>query len=153
MRYLGQNFELSIGMDRDHLDEDALAQLTPLFHQRHEDRYGYAMPGQPIDIVTLRLAVTVARPALPRARVTGAGSVEQALRERRQVWFAETGSVPTPIYARDQLPLDAELRGPGIVEQMDSTTVVPPHATLRVDAWGSLHVEVHAPADHPHRPL
>jgi N-methylhydantoinase A len=60
------------------------------------------------------------------------------------VWFAETGFVPTPVYDRDRLPLDVELYGPCIVEQMDSTTVVPPQATLRVDAFGYLHLDMTA---------
>jgi N-methylhydantoinase A len=71
-----------------------------------------------------------------------ASSVDQALQGRRQVWFAETGFVPTPIYARDQLPLDAELSGPCIIEQMDTTIVVPPRAMPRVDAFGYLHLDL-----------
>jgi N-methylhydantoinase A len=75
-------------------------------------------------------------------RVQRVGQVDQALLEQRPVWFAETGFAPTPIYARDRLPLDVELRGPCIIEQMDPTTVVPPQATLRLDVLGCLHIEV-----------
>jgi N-methylhydantoinase A len=142
MRYVGQNSELSIDVDGDRLDEQTLTHLTTIFHQRHKDRYGYDMPSQAVEIVTLRLVITVPRQSLPQARLVCEGSIEQALLERRQVWFAETGFVSTPIYARDQLPLDVELHGPCIVEQMDTTTVVPPQATLRVDALGYLHIDV-----------
>ncbi|MBI3328445.1 MAG: hydantoinase/oxoprolinase family protein [Nitrospinae bacterium] len=144
MRYVGQNSELSIAVHSDYLDEEAPARLMASFHQRHKDAYGYDMPDQPIEIVTLRLMVTVALPTLPQARVARAGTVEQALLEHRQVWFPEAKFVPTPIYARERLPVDAELAGPCIVEQMDTTTVVPPKATLRVDALGYLHMDVHA---------
>jgi N-methylhydantoinase A len=144
MRYVGQNFELGLGVDHENLDEPALVHLMARFHQRHKDRYGYDMPDQPVEIVTLRLVVTVARPTLPQACIGRMGSVEQALLQRRQVWFAETGFVPTPVYDRDRLPLDVELYGPCIVEQMDSTTVVPPQATLRVDAFGYLHLDMTA---------
>jgi N-methylhydantoinase A len=142
MRYAGQNSELSVNVDRAHLDEPALAHLTTFFHQRHKDRYGYDMLDQPVEIVTLRLVVTVSRPSLPHGHLARASSVDQALQGRRQVWFAETGFVPTPIYARDQLPLDAELSGPCIIEQMDTTIVVPPRAMPRVDAFGYLHLDL-----------
>jgi N-methylhydantoinase A len=142
MRYAGQNSELSLDVDGDRLDEQTLSRLTTIFHQRHKDRYGYDMPSQAVEIVTLRLVITVPRQSLPQASMVREGGIEQALLERRQVWFAETGFVSTPIYARDRLPLEVELHGPCIVEQMDTTTVVPPRATLRVDALGYLHIEV-----------
>jgi N-methylhydantoinase A len=142
MRYAGQNSELSIDVDCDRLDGQMLTRLMAIFHQRHKDRYGYDMPAQAVEIVTLRLVITMPRQSLPQARLVPEGSIEQALLEQRQVWFAETGFVPTPIYARARLPLDVELRGPCIVEQMDTTTVVPPQATLRVDALGCLHIDV-----------
>jgi N-methylhydantoinase A len=142
MRYAGQNFELSVGVDCESLDEQRLEHLTVLFHQCHKERYGYEMPGQPVEIVTLRLVITASRQGLPQARLRREGGAEQALRERRGVWFVETGFVSTPVYDRDRLPLDVELCGPCVVEQMDTTTVVPPQATLRVDTSGCLHIEV-----------
>ena len=142
MRYAGQNFELSVDVDRESLDEQRLERLTAAFHQRHKERYGYEMPGQPVEIVTLRLVITVSRQSLPQARLSRKGGAEQALRERRGVWFPETGFVSTPVYDRDRLPLDVELLGPCVIEQMDTTTVVPPQATLRVDTLGCLHIEV-----------
>jgi N-methylhydantoinase A len=142
MRYAGQNSELSIKLDHDQLDPDSLARATARFHQRHHEAYGYDMPEQPVEIVTLRLVLTVPRPTLPHAGVLRSGSTVPALREHRQVWFPESGFVPTPIYDRDQLPADAKLDGPCIVEQMDTTTVVLPQARLRVDALGYLHIDV-----------
>ena len=88
MHYVGQNFELGIGVDQAHLDEPALARCRAVFHQRHKERYGYDMSDQPVEIVTLRLVVAIARPALPPMRVQCVGHVDQALLERRPVWFA-----------------------------------------------------------------
>jgi len=56
----------------------------------------------------------------------------------RLVHFAPGGFVPTPIYARPRLPLGVELPGPAIVEQPDTTTVVPPGWTARVEESGNL---------------
>ena len=70
------------------------------------------------------------------------GSLSQARLEQRRVWFPEAGFISTPIYRRDQLPAHVSVDGPCIVEQMDTTTVVPPQATMRVDGMGCLHIDV-----------
>ena len=51
----------------------------------------------------------------------------------------------TPVYDRERLPGNCRLRGPAIVEQMDTTTVVPPRAELVNDGLGYLHLNVKGP--------
>jgi N-methylhydantoinase A len=46
--------------------------------------------------------------------------------------------MPTAVYERTRLPLGARLLGPAIVEQLDTTTVIPPGVTARVDEAGNL---------------
>ena len=52
MHYVGQNFELGIGVDQAHLDEPALACCRAVFHQRHKVPYEL-LPSQPSEVVTL----------------------------------------------------------------------------------------------------
>jgi N-methylhydantoinase A len=146
LRYLGQNFELSLELKSERLDPRSLAKLTEAFHRRHKDAYGYDMRAQPVEVVNLRLVVTGRRRALPPERVPLArGELKAALVERRKVWFAGRGFLATPVYQRDRLPAGCRIAGPAIVEQMDTTTVVPPHAELRQDRAGYLHMELEAP--------
>ena len=56
----------------------------------------------------------------------------------RRAWFADVGWVECPLYERERLRPGARLTGPGIVEQVDSTTVVHPGQTLAVDAQENL---------------
>ena len=64
----------------------------------------------------------------------------------RRVWFAG-GWQETPVYRRDDLPLEAAFEGPAIVEQLDATTVIEPGNRVRVDALGNLVVTIQpAPA-------
>ena len=142
MRYTGQNFELLIPLAGGRLDQAALNTLNAAFHRRHLDHYGYDMPGQPIEIVNLRLVLTAARETPTHERVDVRGSIAHALLETREVWFPETGFAATPIYERGRLPADTQLPGPCIVEQMDTTTVVPPQASMRADRLGYLHIEL-----------
>jgi N-methylhydantoinase A len=58
------------------------------------------------------------------------------------VWLAEARDfVDCPIYARDALRPGNRFAGPAIVEQMDTTTLVPPGWTARVDAYLNLILE------------
>ena len=59
----------------------------------------------------------------------------------RQVWFDGT-SVETPIYRRDDLPLDVALTGPAVIEQFDTTVLVPPGARVLGGTDGNLLIEV-----------
>ncbi|MGQ0752367.1 MAG: hydantoinase/oxoprolinase family protein [Betaproteobacteria bacterium] len=145
-RYLGQNSELIMELDGERLEARALERLIESFHRRHKDQYGYDMRGQTVEIVNLRLAVIATRRAPPQEHAdTVRGEVRQALIERRRAWFAETGFTATPVYDRDRLPGACRIAGPAIIEQMDTTTIVPPRAVVKADRHGYLHMEL-APA-------
>ena len=140
MRYLGQSFELSIEIAGSRFDEAGLAQAAEAFHARHRAAYGHAMPERPVEIVHLRLAVTVPTatpPTAPAVAVEGDPVVA-----RRLVWFRETGFVETPILDRRRLGPGFAGRGPAIVEQMDATTVIPPDARVGADRFGNLLIEL-----------
>jgi N-methylhydantoinase A len=142
-RYSGQNFELILELKSERLDERSLVKLIESFHRRHKDYYGYDMRAQPVEIVNVRLVVTGKRRATPHERVKLVrGELKQALIEKRKVWFPQTAFVATPVYDRDRLPADRRITGPAIIEQMDTTTVVPPKAKLKQDRYGYLHMEL-----------
>ena len=143
LRYCGQNFELILALKSDRLDERALPRLVAAFHRRHKDAYGYDMRAQPVEIVNVRLVVTGKRRTVPHERAKFArGELRHALVEKRKVWFPEGGYVLTPVYARGGLPAECRITGPAIIEQMDTTTVVPPGAKLKPDRLGYLHMEL-----------
>jgi N-methylhydantoinase A len=143
MRYFGQNFELSLEVKGGKLDAKSLARLIGRYHKRHHEFYGYDMRGQPVEVVNLRLVVTVERRAPTHEKHNPVrGTVKDAVSGKRKVWFPETGFVTTPVYDRERLPADCRITGPAIVEQMDTTTVVPPRAKLTSDKLGYLHLEL-----------
>ncbi len=143
MRYLGQNYELSLAVKDGRLDAKSLARLIAEYHKRHKAIYGYDMPAQAVEVVNLRLVVTVERRAPTHEKPHPARTtVKDAVLEKRKVWFPETGFVTTPVYDRARLPVNARINGPAVIEQMDTTTVVPPRARLRNDKLGYLHMEV-----------
>jgi N-methylhydantoinase A len=143
MRYVGQNFELLVDLSPDGaLDARGLADLVASFERQHEDAYGYALKGHRVEIVNIRLGLTLTRPAPPAEPEAGEGrGLEEAPAQCRDVWFPGTGFVETPVYDRDRLPVRG-LEGPVIIEQMDSTTVVPPRGRVHPDRFGNLLIEV-----------
>lgn len=147
LRYAGQSSELALPLEDGRLDADAVRRLLAGFHEWHEKLYGYRLEDHPVELVTLRLSATARRPVPPlEAAEISAGSLFDALLESRDVWFADTGYIRTPVYDRVRLPADCRLRGPAIIEQMDTTVVVPPGAWLSNDNYGCLLIELETAA-------
>ncbi|MDP6620032.1 MAG: hydantoinase/oxoprolinase family protein, partial [Nitrospinota bacterium] len=66
-------------------------------------------------------------------------SLKDALKGARQVYFREAaGFTRTKIYDREGLGVGNRLSGPAIIEQPDSTTVLPPGAAATVDSYLNL---------------
>jgi N-methylhydantoinase A len=117
------------------VDASFLDGLIQAFHIAHHRSFGYDYAGsQKIEIVNFAVSGfgMIERPSLPKlSPATGT----PAPKGERPVWFAD-GFVPTPIYDRPSLGAGAELRGPAVVEEFGSTTVVFPGQTLKVDDHG-----------------
>ena len=140
MRYAGQSFDLSVPLPDGDWSEETLAEAVSEFHRYHEAVNGYAMAGESVEIVNLRIAVTAARPAVGAERVPEAPSDDGEPRQR-PVWFAGTGFMESPVLDRVAVRPGARIEGPAIIEQMDSTTVVPPGWQARVVDDGTLMME------------
>jgi N-methylhydantoinase A len=140
MRYVGQAYELPVPIPAPLIAAD-LPAVQAAFHGVHERVYGYARQGQPVEFVNFQAVHTY---PLPRPRIVppsrAAARVADARVGERQAYFAPAGFVATPVYQRDGLPLGAALPGPAIVEQPDTTTVIPPGWTARAEESGSLRI-------------
>lgn len=139
VRYAGQSFDIRIPAP-DSLDDAALSSVADAFHEAHRQRYGHASPDEPLELVTVRLRArgVVDEPDLEREAVGGA--VADAVREERSVVF-DGDEYATPIYRRDRLPVGGDFDGPAVVEGEESTVVVHPGQSARVDEFANLVVE------------
>lgn len=139
MRYVGQNYELSVPLSSTSLDDESLAEALEAFHLAHDQSYGYSAPTEPVQIVTLRMEATglVPPPALPL--VATDGTLEEARIENRTTWLSESGGwTDVPVYDRGRLSAGLRFTGPAIVEQMDSTTLILPGQEVEIDQYGNL---------------
>lgn len=128
LRYAGQSFELTVPAAQP-FDPEAAAQQ---FHTAHETTYGYQMD-EAVDLVNLRVEAAIER-VDPRVTYDAPGD---AVIDQREIHFSD-GAYPTAVYDRERLPPRETVSGPAVLEQDESTVVVPPawEATVRPD--GSL---------------
>lgn len=135
LRYLGQWRSLSIPVGTP-VDLDVAARM---FHEEHAREHNFKRPETPVEIYRLvvRAVGSVDKPEFPAQDPSRARDAVPV--SARQVRFSRhPEAVDTPVFRRDALDPGVKLEGPLIVEQLDSTTVVPPGATLSVDAWLNL---------------
>jgi N-methylhydantoinase A len=137
LRYRGQWRSLSAELEAP--VAGALAPAVGRFHAEHARRYGYARPGAPVEIHALRVSATgaMARPPL-RALVAGSTRVRPSSR-RADVWF-RSGPLDALILDRAALAPGDAIEGPALIEQMDTTTVVPPGTRAETDDHHNLRI-------------
>jgi N-methylhydantoinase A len=117
-------------------------ELQRLFEAAYHARFRVDLPTIRANLVNLNVSVIGERPALDLSRlIDPMGRKERAEpTSTRRVWF--DGWREVPVYWRDSLPLRVNLQGPAIIEQMDTTVVIDPGASVLSDADGNLIVEV-----------
>ena len=143
VRYAGQNYELQIPFPAGQVAESSLNRLASDFACAHRKRFGFAVDGGQLELVTLRVdavgRVPKAKPGPAEARSPSAGAEPAG---SRIVWMPECGGpVRCPVYSRPELRFGNRIAGPAIVEQMDATTLILPAMTARCDAWRNLVLE------------
>jgi N-methylhydantoinase A len=140
LRYHGQAFELEVVAGTGDAGEGVSpGALAAAFHTAHHERYGYAQPDEPVELVTLRVRVEGPARSLPLPRLRGGGGVAAATIGRREV-TDDGGRVEAAIVDRQRLGAGATLRGPAVVIGVDATVWVAPWQRGEVDGFGVLHL-------------
>jgi N-methylhydantoinase A len=131
LRYRRQAFELTVEAD----DLDALADR---FHAAHEQRYGYRMDGEPVELVNVRLIATVEveKPEL-REEDPPEDDGERSTREAN----IDGDWVETTVLRRAALGRGSRLEGPAVVEFAEATCLVRPGWAGTIDDVGTLVLE------------
>lgn len=138
LRYKGQWRSLAVVVP-DYVT--SLEEVLAAFHQEHEREFAFSDKDQIVEIYGLRVTAigTVPKPNFPQFAPTG--SLKDAYKETRPVYF-DGAYVETNVYYRDKIPVYAQLQGPAIVDQLDTTTVIPPGFTAEVDAYKNIIITV-----------
>lgn len=140
LRYVGQGYELKIDFPAGEITDEALEAVWEAFHNRHRDEYGHSFEASPIEIVTVKVRGIgeVEKLGEPTAYV---GSAEAVVIGSGRCVFRVNDvleTFDTPYINRTTLPVGQELRGPAILLQADTTTVVPPGWSYLADRFGNV---------------
>jgi N-methylhydantoinase A len=141
--YHGQSFELTVPVPAGMLTPAGVEAIEEAFGLEHERTYGHrAGPGEPVDLVNLRV---IAEGISHRSRVPEHVRVDGRLESRptapRPVYFGvEHGWKDTPVILRKDLATPR--RGPLIIEEYDTTCVIPPLDEARLDAHGNIIIKI-----------
>jgi len=143
LRYLGQSYELNLDLpEPDHLlTREGLERLVERFHKRHQQVYGHAAPGEPVELVNLRLRAIGLVGKVP-LRPDRKLSWKEAERPPRAVHFPKAGWLKTRVLKREALSVGLTLSGPAVIEGRESTALLPPGTQAAVDEIGNLIVDL-----------
>jgi len=143
VRYAGQNYEISVPVQAGTVTAATFAAIEEAFLNAHRQLYGFIAEGEPVQMVTFRLAASglVEKAQFQPAEIEGPDS-SAAITGSREVWMMEAGGfVTATLYDRAKLKAGNVVQGPAIIDQMDTTTVVPMDTTATVDAYLNLMLE------------
>jgi N-methylhydantoinase A len=130
LRYRGQSYELTVEVSKDFIAR---------FHQAHERRYGYANRGRAIELVNVRTTF-VGRTSKPQLRRMPKQRGRVAPISVQPVWI-DGRRMKSGIYDRARLRHGHVIKGPAIIGEYSSTTLVPPDFRCVVDPYLNLVIE------------
>ena len=138
MRYKGQAYEIDVPVAGTGVDVD---ELQAEFHRRHAKLYGYSNRARATEAVQLRLRAVgrTDKPALRKVSKAEAKQLPLPYLTKETVFAGR--SLRTPVYHRSELAPGMRGEGPAIVVTGESTNVIPPSWTWRIDAVGTLVAE------------
>ncbi len=142
VKYWSQSTHFTVGVPGGRIKD--LKMITANFLTAMKAKYGYTLPEGYVEteLVNLRVIARgiVTKPEMKKFK--RGGKIKDAMKKPRKVWFRNVGFVDTDIYERGLIPTGAMFKGPAILEQPDTTTVIPPRSSCKVDAYGNIIIKV-----------
>jgi N-methylhydantoinase A len=139
IRYAGQAYELTVAIPDRRLDLHGLAEA---FHAEHERTYGYRSEADTVELVNIKVLARIPVGGVRRwdpALLHEGGSIESG--QRAAYFGRDHGLIDTPVIARRDLD-GGRRKGPLIIEEYDSTCLIPPGCTAALDALGNITIAV-----------
>ena len=132
LRYRGHAYEITVPWT------GGVEECVKAFHEKHEALYGFSSPDEPVEIVNVRVTA-IGVMSKPEVRAEKEVEHEPKPEYRREVYFGD-GWMNTPIYARNKLKAGARIEGSAVIEDYDTTNVIPPNYTALVDGYSNIRI-------------
>jgi N-methylhydantoinase A len=143
MRYFGQLRDIDVNLPEaktgEPFTEATLKELVSTFHNRHQAIYGWGDPALPATIALLKLrGIGRRRPFELTKQPLSAKDPSGALKRKRRAYFKDSsGFVETTCYDGGKLRPGNVIASPAIIEEKETTIVVPPGCEVTVDVYGN----------------
>ena len=142
MQFIGQTHILRIDLPNSYPDVDYLQKS---FEKSYLNRFKVRLSEIKANIVNANTTVQGHKVpfdiSLLNNKLDKRLNLNDALLEYRKVYFKDK-FLSTPIYSRDRMPFEFEIKGPAIIEQMDTTTLIEPNDRVYGDNLGNMFIEV-----------
>lgn len=138
VRFEGQGFNTEVTLSDEVLKNGNSPTFTAAFHRRYEQLYGVAQAHVPGELVNIRLTVIGRRKQNPPMTLVKGGKAPSASGAREVYFDGERQTIP--VFRRGDLGTGATLKGPCIVDQIDTTTFIKANWNAKVDIFGVLHL-------------
>ena len=141
MRYVKQYHEVNVEVTREELDRGDFESMTGKFHPEHNRLYGYSLEeeGTQIELINLRLS-SIGKTTKPKFREEeyDQENPSQAFKKKRKVYLPQKKAFEeVPVYGGHKLRYGNKVKGPAIIEQVNTTTFVTPEYNVLCDKFGS----------------
>jgi N-methylhydantoinase A len=139
MRYAGQEHAVTVALPP-LVEEESRKRIKEDFDAAHNERYNHSAPEESAEIVSIRVSAVgrLPKPTMPALPRGGAAPEPAARRGTRAIRFAVHGWVDSGVYVRDALRYGNVIDGPAVIEEAQSTTLVPPGNRVTVHRLGHL---------------
>ena len=142
MQFIGQTHLLRVPLPG---PKPRRENLQKLFEQAYFQRFGVQMEKIRANLVHVNSSVIGIRPPFDLSALLDShlrkNTLKEACTETRPVRFGDRWLL-TPIYQREWLPQDCQIKGPAIIQQMDTTTLIEPNDSAETDMDGNIHITI-----------
>ncbi|MDH3693289.1 MAG: hydantoinase B/oxoprolinase family protein [Gammaproteobacteria bacterium] len=138
-RYVGQGYEVKIELPLTAFDDSCAVSIQKAFETVYEAQYGLLIPGSEVEVLTWSVAVSASRGQTLPTDAGSIGTESKNNHESRQLHFPDLSeSVKASILNRNSLQLDNAVAGPGIIQEAQTSTIVPQSWQAEVNTDGDL---------------
>ncbi|MDD4781872.1 MAG: hydantoinase/oxoprolinase family protein [Tissierellia bacterium] len=141
IRYVGQEHTVKTPISGDIITNQNLDDIRNSFEKLHEQYYSFKLPDSDIEFVNFNVTAFCKVDKAEIKPFDLKGKAEDAIRCMRTVDFDEDGKIEVPVYIREKLGVDSFIKGPAIIEEKTSVTVLYCNQELYVDNYGNLIIQ------------
>jgi len=137
MRYIGQGYEIEVPINDKCLNSNNITNIRIEFERVYKKLFG-RIEKMPLEIISLRtIATSISSQPIIRKKMVDL-SMDNKKPKIRKAYFGGKTYLDTPVFQRNNLPKNFKKNGPLIIEERESTLIIPPYFNLKMDFTGNL---------------